>query len=208
MIALLYHIGKKLVKSPVYAMSMAVLAGMITIVIYCWRKFRERPLHNTIIWVGVWLTVIFACLFISRNDTSLEPLSVATVQTHYYLDRGIFTEKAYMEYRVTPTALAEPDKQYMVTISNNLVRLSDTMRWSELELAINKPLLFRREITRDELTALTEYPVLNKSIASFHKEHNALFVIIPILYWGAAYFLMRKWKLRMGVFHEVCKPIG
>lgn len=202
-IALLYHIGRKLIKSPTFTICMSILAGAITLDIYLWRKFWNSPLKNSVVIGGVILTLVCGFMFAYRTSTGLEPLNTLNIQSHYFIDRGLFQTKAYMEYQVVPTPSVKPDNQYMVTISNNLVRYSDKMKWSELELAIKKPLIFKHELTQDEYAALTQYPTLSKSIALVYKEHNPLFIIIPLLYGGLVYTIKRRRDKPIGVFHEV-----
>lgn len=200
--AILYGLWRKAKESVTFAICLGILAGVFTLNIYLWRKYWTRPIINSVIAFGIVLAVVCVSMFAFRTESTLESLNTLNIQSHYYIDRGLFVNKAYMEYQIIPTALTEADKSYQVTIGNNIVSWSDKMAWSELELAISKPLVFRHEINQDEYTGLNMSSVLNKNIRSVGKEHNIVYLILPLLYGGlAGYFLRRKNKI--GVFHEV-----
>jgi len=148
-----------------------------------WKVWKRHPLRNSLILISVILITTFSFMYTFRTmELTQSKTKVDVVDAWYYMRNGMINDVPAFQYKIAPSSKVEPDKIYNVTFTNGLVTYTDKVSWSSLELGIDKPILIRRDVSPDEYQAIINLPAYSFTITEIVKEHDARFIIIPVLY--------------------------
>lgn len=183
-----------------------VLAGIALLLKWLYQCFRHKPLVTAMATIGVIILLFSLGAYYFKTVEYELPKKALNIQNvRFYHERGLIFTVDYFQYEVYPS-MAKADTVYEITAENGLVKFTDKVIWSELELGLDKPKVIKHKISADEYSGLSQNPI-NISIASVLPERNVLYLFIPIIYVCVVVLILmrynRKPNIVEGEFQEL-----